>query len=149
MIFGRHINKYYIKYLWLFIIGILSLLAVDYLQLKIPEFLGIITDGLAKDPDTGIIAMTKDDLAQKIFEILGIVGLIFVTRFLWRVTLSANGPRIEADLRSKMFAHSMTLSQDYYSIHKTGDIMAIYTNDLEIIKQSISRGTLMFFDTIF
>ena len=149
MIFGRHINKYYIKYLWLFIIGILSLLAVDYLQLKIPEFLGIITDGLARDPDTGIIAMGKEDLAQKIFEILGIVGLIFITRFLWRVTLSANGPRIEADLRSKMFAHSMNLSQDYYSKHKTGDIMAIYTNDLDIIKQSISMGTLMFFDTIF
>jgi ATP-binding cassette subfamily B protein len=48
-----------------------------------------------------------------------------------------------------MFAHSMTLSQDYYSKHKTGDIMAIYTNDLDIIKQSISMGTLMFFDTIF
>ncbi|HHU21112.1 MAG TPA: ABC transporter ATP-binding protein [Acholeplasma sp.] len=149
MIFGRHINKYYVKYLWLFVIGILSLLAVDYLQLKIPEFLGIITDGLARDPDTGIIAMGKEDLAQKILEILGIVGLIFIMRFLWRVTLSANGPRIEADLRSKMFSYSMTLSQDYYSKHKTGDIMAIYTNDLDIIKQSISQGTLMFFDTIF
>ena len=38
MIFGKHINRYYLKYAgWLFF-GLLSLVMVDYLQLEIPRF---------------------------------------------------------------------------------------------------------------
>ena len=46
MIFGKHINRYYLKYAgWLFL-GLLSLIAVDYLQLEIPELYGMVTNGI-------------------------------------------------------------------------------------------------------
>ena len=36
MVFGKHINKYYLKYLWMLLIGLVALVAVDYFQLLIP-----------------------------------------------------------------------------------------------------------------
>ena len=40
MIFGKHINKFYIKYWYLILVGILSLILVDYVQLEIPKIVG-------------------------------------------------------------------------------------------------------------
>ena len=40
MLFGKYVNRYYLKYAVLFIIGIAALIAVDWIQLYIPEFLG-------------------------------------------------------------------------------------------------------------
>ena len=51
MLFGRYINRYYMKYAWMFIIGILALIAVDYIQLFIPEYLGEVVQILQKEPD--------------------------------------------------------------------------------------------------
>ena len=47
MIFGKYINKYYIKYGLILLLGLLSLVAVDYVQLKIPELYKYIINGIA------------------------------------------------------------------------------------------------------
>ena len=44
MIFGKHINKYYQKYLLFIILGIITLLLVDYAQLEIPRICGLVLD---------------------------------------------------------------------------------------------------------
>ena len=49
MLFGKHINKYYKKYWYFFLIGIIALIAVDWIQLYMPEFLGNIVDLLSVD----------------------------------------------------------------------------------------------------
>ena len=46
MIFGKHINKYYLKYGWLLLLGLSSLVAVDYLQLVIPNLYQMIINGM-------------------------------------------------------------------------------------------------------
>ena len=45
MLFGKHINKYYFKYGWMLLIGIIALIGVDYFQLEIPEFYQMIVNG--------------------------------------------------------------------------------------------------------
>ena len=62
MIFGKHINKYYLKYSWILIIGILALVAVDYFQLKIPEIYSTIVDGF--DPNVTDVVINKTDLSN-------------------------------------------------------------------------------------
>ena len=54
MIFGKHINKYYLKYSWILLLGILALLAVDFFQLKITELYGMIIDGFDPNVFTGV-----------------------------------------------------------------------------------------------
>ena len=46
MIFGKHINRYYVRYgLWL-LLGLVALVLVDILQLEIPKFYRMVIDGM-------------------------------------------------------------------------------------------------------
>lgn len=143
MIFGRRVNKFYIRYGIYFLLGIAALIFVDIYQLKIPEITGLIVDGI-KDK-----TLTLELLSDYMLNILIIVAIMFTGRFLWRVTIFGNGVRIEADLRDEMFDHSLRLSQRYYSENKTGAIMALYTNDLHTVRMAFGMGTVMLVDAIF
>ena len=55
MLFGKYVNKYYLKYAILFIIGIAALIAVDFIQTLIPEYLGEVVDILQHGGDTNRI----------------------------------------------------------------------------------------------
>ena len=142
MLFGKYINRYYLKYAPLFIIGILALLAVDYIQLFIPKYLGEVVDILQNDGDTSLIGT----LAIKV---LIVAAGMFVGRFLWRITLINAAFKIEADLRHKMFLKAEELPREYYYDNKVGSIMSWFTNDLETISDCMQWGTIMIVDALF
>ena len=142
MLFGKYINRYYLKYAPLFIIGILALLAVDYIQLFIPKYLGEVVDILQNDGDTSLIGT----LAIKV---LIVAAGMFVGRFLWRITLINAAFKIEADLRHKMFLKAEELPREYYHDNKVGSIMSWFTNDLETISDCMQWGTIMIVDALF
>ena len=69
MIFGKHINRYYLKYSWMLILGLIALLAVDYFQLEVPEFYQMIVNGLDKGMvtlDGQVYTFDMDFLLDKI-----------------------------------------------------------------------------------
>ena len=142
MVIGKHFTKYYFKYGLLFIIGILALIIVDFAQLEIPEIIGNIIDGI-KDK-----TLTSDKIASYALNMLVIALFVFVGRFLWRICIFGNGVKIEADIRNEMFKHMEKLSTRYFHENKTGALMALYTNDLSMIRQAFGSGTLMLFDAI-
>ena len=115
---------YLLKYKWHYLIGIIVLLAVDLANLYLPQFIGEIIDGLtAKTLDMeGVVLLIK-----KIF-IAGFV--MMVGRFGWRYFIIGASRGIEYRLRDDMFEHLETLSARYFNNHKTGDLMAHFTNDL-------------------
>ena len=47
MIFGKHINRYYLKYGWMLVLGLAALVMVDFLQLEIPKLYRMVIDGMA------------------------------------------------------------------------------------------------------
>ena len=63
--------------------------------------------------------------------------IVFIGRFLWRICIFGNGCKIEADIRNEMFRHMEKMSPTYFSKNKTGALMALYTNDLQTIRQSL------------
>ena len=142
MVIGKHFTKYYFKYWFMFLLGIAALVWVDFFQLEIPEMIGNIIDGIKEQ------TLTKDVILEYCYRMLIIAGLVFLGRFLWRVCIFGNGVKIEADIRNEMFAHMEKLSSRYYSENKTGALMALYTNDLSMIRQAFGSGTLMLFDAI-
>ena len=147
MLFGRYVNRYYLKYGWMLLIGILALIAVDYIQLFIPEYLGEVVGILSNEvPPT-------DSEINRIFT-LGIYVLIvsagmFVGRFIWRITLFNAAFRIEADMRHKMFLKAEALPRQYYHDNKVGSVMSWFTNDLETISDYFGWGTVMIIDSSF
>ena len=74
---------------------------------------------------------------------------MFCGRFLWRITIFNLGVKVESDLRDEMFLHSCKLSREYYNTHKVGEDMALYTNDLQAVKNTFSNGILTLIDCLF
>lgn len=143
MLFGKYINKYYLKYSWLFLIGLLGLIAVDIFQLFIPEYLGKLVDMF------GGGAIDKSALKEIILGVMLVALVMFVGRITWRLSLFNASQRVEADLRHTMFLKSERLSQRYYHENKVGTIMAWFTTDLETIEEFFGFGTVMLVDASF
>ena len=150
MIFGKYINRYYLKHAPVLLLGILSLLTVDYIQLLIPELYRLVINGVNLGQvvvDGQAMAFTKAVLFQHIcLPMIYIVVLMVIGRFLWRVCFFGSAVRVAADLREQMFDHSRQLSQQYYQVNKVGNLMSLYTNDLDTIQECFGDGILMFFD---
>ncbi len=146
MLFGKHVNKYYKKYFWYFFIGIIAVIAVDYIQFFIPEIIGQIIDDL----ESGVVTINSfEPLIKNVFYIL-IVGVgLFIGRFIWRICIFGESKKIQADLRYEMFKKTEILSQRYYKENKTGAILSYFSNDLETIEESFGFGVVQLIDGIF
>lgn len=151
MIFGKYVNKYYGKYFLFFFVGLLALLAVNWFQLEIPRICGEILDGIGdkaqNDPNS--LFFNPEGINRLMIELGFIAAIMFFGRFLWRYCIFGVAARIEADVRQEMFTHSLKLSNAFYKHHKTGALMALFTNDLQVIRQAFGSGTVMAIDAIF
>ena len=152
MIFGKYINRYYLRHAPVLLLGILALLMVDYIQLLVPQLYRLVINGvnLGQVVVRGeTMPFTKEVLFQHIcLPMIWIVLLMVVGRFLWRICFFGTSIRVQADLREKMFDHSRRLSQQYYQVNKVGNLMSLYTNDLDTIQECFGDGILMFFDAL-
>lgn len=152
MIFGKHINKYYLKYGWMLLLGILALVGVDYFQLEIPEFYQMVVNGF----NTGVVTLDGQTFAfdmtfllDKIcLPMLFVIAIMLFGRFLWRVCFFGAAIKLETDLRNRMFERSKDLSHQYYQVNKVGNLMSLYTNDLETVQECFGWGILMLCDAL-
>lgn len=152
MIFGKYINRYYLKNAPVLLLGLLALLMVDYIQLLIPQFYRLVINGvnLGQVVANGQpLPFTKEVLLQHIcLPMIWIVVLMVIGRFLWRICFFGSAVRVAANLRERMFDHSRQLSQQYYQVNKVGNLMSLYTNDIDTIQECFGDGILMFFDAL-
>ncbi len=152
MIFGKYINRYYLKNAPVLLLGLLALLTVDYIQLLIPQFYRLVINGvnLGQVVVNGqTMPFTKEVLLQYIcLPMIWIVVLMVIGRFLWRICFFGSAVRVAANLRERMFDHSRQLSQQYYQVNKVGNLMSLYTNDIDTIQECFGDGILMFFDAL-
>ena len=153
MIFGKHINKYYLKYAPQLILGAIALILVDYVQLIIPELYRMLINGLNEGQVLFRDVMTPFDtsflLDHICLPIVFVVIVMVIGRFLWRVCFFGSAIRVETDIRIKMFDHCKDLSREYYQVNKIGNLMSLFTNDLDTIQECFGDGLLMFFDAAF
>ncbi len=152
MIFGKHINRYYLRYLPWLLLGLVSLVAVDYLQLEIPKLYRMVINGM----DAGVVEvggeLLKFDmdflLDQICLPMVAVILAMVFGRFLWRVCFFGSAVRLEAQLRNRMFDHAKDLSREYYQVNKVGDLMSLFTNDLDTVQECFGWGVMMFFDAV-
>ena len=149
MIFGKHINRYYLRFAPLILLGLAALIVVDYLQLVIPNLYQMVINGI----NTGFVdgvAFDVDFLVEKIcMPMVGIILLIVLGRFLWRVCFFSAGIKAESDLRERMFDHCKDLSQEFYHQNNVGNLMSYYTNDLDTFQECYSWGIMECCDAAF
>ena len=153
MIFGKHINRYYWKYLPQLLLGVAALILVDYAQLIIPELYRMLINGLNEGAvlyrgqtvpfDTAFL------LDRICLPIIYIIVAMVVGRFLWRVCFFGSAIKVETDVRVRMFDHCKELSREYYHVNKVGNLMSLFTNDLDTIQECFGDGLILFFDALF
>lgn len=135
--------KYTYKYKWNYILGILVLMFVDLLHIIPPKLLGMITDQVSYG------TATKSYLLNTIMLILLVALLTAIGRFLWRILIFGTSKKIEYDIRNSYFNHLEKLSINFYNKNKTGDLMALATNDLNAVVHALGPGVIMIIDAIF
>ena len=152
MLFGKHINRYYLKYAHWLLVGLLSLVMVDFLQLEIPKLYRMVIDGMSYGyilEDGVQIPFTMDLVLDTICMPMLLVILALVCgRFLWRICFFGSAVRLEEDLRNRMFGHAKDLSREYYQVNKVGDLMSLFTNDLDTVQECFGWGIMMFCDAV-
>ncbi len=152
MVFGKHINKYYLKYSWMLLLGLAALVVVDVMQLKIPELYRMVVNGMNTgevEVDGVMRAFDMDFLLDVIcVPLLITIAFIVLGRFVWRVGFFGAAIRVEADVRSEMFGHARFLSQQYYQVNKVGNLMSLFTNDLETVQECFGGGILTLCDAV-
>lgn len=129
-------------YKWHYLLGIIVLMAVDMASLYIPQYTGEIIDGLTKG------AFGFEGVRPILGKIL-FTGLIMMTgRFGWRYFIIGASRGIEYRMRNDLFRHLETLSARFFNSHKTGDLMAHFTNDLQAIRMGVGMAVITTFDAV-
>ena len=152
MIFGKHINKYYLRYAPWLLVGLFTLYFVDYIQLLIPNLYQMVINGV----NNGFVvidgvktAFDTDLLLDRIcLPMIGVIIGMVIGRFLWRITIYGAGVRMECRVRNEMFSVVKELSRPYFHKNNVGDIMSRFTNDLETVHECFSDGFIMLFDAL-
>ena len=152
MIFGKHINRYYLRYAHMILRGLAALVLVDVLQLEIPNMYQMVINGMNQGfvmKDGVRYAFDLDFLLDHICMNMVIIILSMVFgRFLWRVAFFGSAIRVEEDLRNRMFDNCRHLSREYYQVNKVGNLMSLFTNDLDTVQECYGWGIMMFCDAV-
>ncbi len=152
MLFGKHINRYYLKYAGTLLLGILALLLVDIAQLLVPELYRIVINGINEGEVLVNGVMKPFDMTLLLDEVclpmIFIIVVMVFGRFLWRICFFGSGIKVETDLRGRMFNRCKDLSQQFYQTNKVGTLMSLFINDLETVQDCFGSGILMFFDAL-
>ncbi len=153
MIFGKYINKYYVRYAGWLLAGLAALIMVDYMQLLVPNLYQMVINGMNQGwvlLDGVRQSFDMDFLLDRIcMPMVWIVLSMVVGRFLWRMCIFGAAIKVETDLRNEMFSHAKDLSRQFYQETKVGGLMSLFTNDLETVQDCYGSGFLMFFDALF
>lgn len=134
--------SYMKKYLGQYIGGLACLLAVDFVELYIPQLTGEITDGLTAGDFP--VKMLLIDVGL----IIAIATLVALMRLGWRVLMFGASRRVERDLREDLYTRLTALSNRFFQHHKTGDLMAYFTNDMDAIRMAVGPAILTTFDAV-
>lgn len=124
------------------LLGFLSLLAVNGLQLVIPRIIKHAVDSLQNADISG------STLLRLGIMIFGIAVIIAVFRFGWRIMILGFSRHLEKDFRNWLFSHLLTLDRIFFQRRTTGEIMALATNDLAAVQLAGGMGLVAFADAL-
>lgn len=137
----RRIRHYLARYKTSLVVGAVCLVITNMFLLATPWLLKLTIDEL----ETGI---TRERLATLALGFVIVTAISGVFRFLMRRIMIGVSRKIEFDIRGDFFRHLETLSPAYYNRNRTGDLMALATNDLNAVRSLVGPGVMYSFNTI-
>jgi ATP-binding cassette subfamily B protein len=137
----RRLWPYISRYRGRFLLGLLSIVAANSIQLMSPWVLKLAIDDLTR-------SVTRGKLFYYGAIILGIAMAGGVFRFLMRRIIIGISRHIEYDLRNDFFAHLERFPVAYYQANRTGDLMSRATNDLNAVRMMVGPSIMYSASTV-
>ncbi len=132
-----YLRRYWQSFAW----GGLALIVYNASKAMIPLLIG----GAMTDIQRDLSAARIDRLA---LELLAIAIVAAVALYLTRQIIIGASREIEFDLRNDLFAHLESQPPEFFQRHRTGDIMAHSTNDLNAVRQLLGPAIMYSANTI-
>ncbi|MFD1411218.1 ABC transporter ATP-binding protein [Lapidilactobacillus gannanensis] len=126
------------RYLW----GLFFLLMADLAGLVPPRVIGILADKM------GAKQLTLTTLFSWLGFLLLAAIVQYLSRFGWRNMIWGGAATLERELRTQLFSHFLKMDATFFQRHRTGDLMAHATNDLNAVQNVAGAGILTFADSI-
>lgn len=127
----KHLNKYFKKYWFKLLVGIIITIIARIFSLVLPSYVNkafeVIDDLIAKNL---VQDEATDLLTQYILIIIGTAILSGIFTFLMRQTIINVSRYIEYDLKNEIFDHYQFLNLDFYKKNRTGDLMNRISEDV-------------------
>jgi ATP-binding cassette subfamily B protein len=150
-----YLNKYFVKYKYSFLLGIVITIIAQIFSLFTPklisESLGAIEkfDKLSAEEKSSqiVIAHFRGELVDNILLIIGTTIVAGFLTFLMRQTLIVMSRHIEFDLKNEVFRQYENLSQNFYKQNRTGDLMNRISEDVSKVRMYVGPAVMYTINT--
>jgi ATP-binding cassette subfamily B protein len=146
----QYLNKYFIKYKYRFLLGLLITIVAQIFSLFTPELIGnsikVIEDYVKSAQKD--VALLKYELLKNILYILATTIIAGFFTFLMRQTLIVMSRYVEFDLKNEIFNHYQNLSQHFYKRNRTGDLMNRISEDVGKVRMYVGPAVMYTLNTI-
>jgi len=132
----QYLNKYFLKYKYRLLIGIIITILSKILSLRIPRIIGD-SFNIVDEYRSGVISNTEDVKQQLLINILLIIGVTLVAgffTFLMRQTIIVTSRLFEFDLKNEIYQQYQRLSINFYKKNRTGDLMNRISEDVSKVR---------------
>jgi ATP-binding cassette subfamily B protein len=144
-----YLNKYFIKYKYSFLLGIIFTIVAQIFYLFTPKLISKsfkIIESYSQDKSItkGII---QEELISNILMIIATTIIAGLLTFLMRQTLIVMSRHIEFDLKNEVFRQYENLSQNFYKKNRTGDLMNRISEDVSKVRMYVGPAVMYTINT--
>lgn len=146
----QYLNKYFYKYKYRLLIGIIITICSNILQLEVPKFIKQSVN-IAEDYRTGVVndlAVVKAQLLTNILYIIGAALLAGFFTFLMRQMIIVTSRLIEFDLKNEIYSQYQKLSLNFYKKNRTGDLMSRISEDVSKVRMYFGPAIMYFMNML-
>ena len=157
----RAVNKYFLKYKWRLILGVLFIIISNYFGILAPQITGYVVDKVehqikvvkALSSEAPVVKSFYDPLVQQFIHtvetadmpfsrlilfcgilLLAVALLRGFFMFLMRQTIIVMSRHIEFDQKNEVYTHYQSLDTQFYKVHSTGDLMSRMAEDVSRVR---------------
>jgi ATP-binding cassette subfamily B protein len=145
----QHLNKYFYKYRYRLIVGIIITIVAKVFALFTPRLIGasinVVSDRLDGEITNEVF---KTELMTNILYLLGAAIIAGLFTFLMRQTIINVSRYIEYDLKNEIYQHYQVLSLNFYKSNRTGDLMNRISEDVGKVRMYVGPAIMYTMNTI-
>ena len=139
----QYLNKYFLKYRYKIILGILITIGSKIFALFTPQLIGksitLMSDQITDPTSTAIF---RNQISIYILYIIGAAIATGVFTFLMRQTIINVSRHVEFDLKNEVYNHYQQLSIAFYKRNRTGDLMSRISEDVSKVRMYIGPSSI-------